>query len=135
MQGTSFTEWLDEQVRGWAPPAEGDKRPGRVDTRQMFGAQAYLIRGKMFAAVGPMGLMLKLPAEVRQPLLDAGTAGPFTPVQGASFGEWIAVPPDVFAETGNERLLALVRQSFDYVQVAKAAKPPREERHFRKRMY
>ncbi|GEM_PF-1681129 len=132
----AFPGWLNSQLLGWQPPApDAGGPPSRIDTRQMFGAQAYLVRGRMFAAVGPMGLLLKLPEEVRGPLLDEGTAGPFSPQRGASFGEWVAIPPAQWVAAGAGRLLDLVRQSFEYVQVAKPPRPPREARHFRKRMY
>ncbi len=132
---TPFPDWLDGQLSGWQPGAAAGGPPARIDARQMFGAQAYLVRGRMFAAVGPMGLLLKLPEAVRGPLLDEGTAGPFSPQQGASFGEWVAIPPAQWQTAGPDRLLDLVRQSFEYVQVAKPARPPRAARHFRKRIY
>lgn len=93
----------------------------------MFGMQAYLVAGKMFAAVGDQGVLVKLPAEQRQPILQAG--------RGEMVGEWLTLPVSTLEEDP-ERVLALVRQSFEYVQAAPPpAKPPREERRFRKRQY
>ncbi|MSQ09931.1 MAG: hypothetical protein EXR52_02870 [Dehalococcoidia bacterium] len=118
------------------PAAEGARGPGRIDARPMFGMQAFLVRGKVFAALGAAGLLLKLPHERRQALIDAGTAGPFSVQPGASFGEWVAVPSGRWDATGTDALLALVSESFDYVTSASPkARPPREQRHFRKRMY
>jgi len=114
----------------------GTGAPGRIDARPMFGAQAYLVRGKMFAALGAMGLLLKLPPDRRAALLKAGTVGPFSVQPGAAFGEWVAVPSGQLEATGVAALTALVRESFDYVTSAPAKpRPPREQRHFRKRMY
>lgn len=117
--------WLETAIQSWGP----------VDTRFMFGAQAYLVQGKMFAAVGSMGILLKLPPSVREPLLTAGTAEAFSTYTGASFGEWIALTPE-HGQSDQQSLLTLVRQSYDYVQSASAAqKPPRETRRFRKRQF
>lgn len=135
MSPATFPETLDTELRSWTPEPLPGKPVGRIDVRVMFGAQAYLVRGKMFAAVGPMGLLLKLPEPVRAALLAEGTAGPFSTQPGQTFGEWVAVPPGEWERAGHDRLLDLVRQSFAYVQVAAPARPPREQRHFRKRMY
>ena len=59
---TALQDWLDTTIQRWGP----------VEARAMFGAQAYLVGGKMFAALGTMGLLLKLPAHVREPLLLNG---------------------------------------------------------------
>jgi len=120
-----FKGWLEASVREWGP----------VDSRRMFGAQVYMAGGKMFVALGEMGLLLKLPAEVRTPLIREGRAEAFTVTTGASFGEWVALMPNGW-QADREGLLRLVRQSFDYVQeVASSAKPPRTTRRFRKRQY
>lgn len=108
---------------------------GPIDGRQMFGAQVYMAGGKMFVALGPMGLLLKLPAAVRTPLIQEGRAEAFTVTTGASFGEWVALVPDGW-QADREGLVRLVRQSFDYAQESAAsAKPPRTTRRFRKRQY
>ncbi|MEK7216795.1 MAG: TfoX/Sxy family protein, partial [Chloroflexota bacterium] len=105
---------------------------GAVDTRAMFGAQAYLVGGRMFAALGEMGLLVKLPESRRRPLLDQGDAQPFAPTGQASFGEWIALIPNRWQEN-IDGLLGLVKESFDYVQQQRpSAAPPREARRFRK---
>ena len=137
MTATELQAHLESAIQQLpAPDAEGARGPSRIDARPMFGMQAYLVRGKMFAALGAAGLLLKLPPERRQALLDTGTAGPFSVQPGTSFGEWVAVPAAQLAPTGPHALLALVRESFDYVTSAPAKpRPPREQRHFRKRMY
>ena len=117
--------WLEAAIQSWGP----------VDARFMFGVQAYLVTGKMFAAVGSMGILLKLPPSVREPLLAHGTAEAFSTSAGASFGEWIALTPERW-QADRQSLLALVRQSYEYVQSAPAVqKPPRETRRFRKRQF
>jgi hypothetical protein len=82
--------------------------------------QAYLVNGKMFAALGEHGVLVKLPPEQRRPEM---------------VGEWLTLPASTLAEDP-EGTLAVMRQSFEYVQTAPARmKPPREERRFRKRQY
>jgi TfoX/Sxy family transcriptional regulator of competence genes len=137
MEDLPFQAWLDAEARSLvAPAATPDAPVGHVDVRSMFGAQCYLVRGKMFAAVGPMGLLLKLPDDVRSALLEAGTASPFSPQPGMTFGTWVAVPADRLETAGREALGELVRHSFQHVLSAgPAPRPARERRHFRKRMY
>ena len=119
-----FRDWLETSVREW----------GTIDSQHMFGAQVYLVRGKMFVALGGMGLLVKLPSDVRAPLLAEGRAEAFTVTSGASFGEWVALVPDRW-EADREGLLGLVRQSFDYVRAAAPPPPPRAPRRFRKRQF
>lgn len=136
MASTDLQAHLEAELQRFPVPASPTGSPGRIDARPMFGTQAYLVRGKVFAALGGMGLLLKLPPERRQALLDAGTVGPFALQPGTAFGEWVAVSRDHLEATGLPTLLALVRESFDYVVLAPAKpRPPREQRHFRKRMY
>jgi len=137
MEDLPFQTWLDAEVRSWIAPSATTGGPvGRVDVRPMFGAQCYLVRGKMFAAIGPMGLLLKLPDDVRSALLEAGTASPFSPQPGMTFGTWVAVPAGRLETAGREVLAELVRHSFSHVLSAgPAPRPVRERRHFRKRMY
>ena len=101
----------------------------------MFGMQAYLVGGKMFAAVGEQGLLVKLPKDVREPLVAARQAEVMLMGSGAAFGEWVTLPPSAM-EQDPEGTLSLVRQSFDYVLSApRPERPPREERRFRKRQF
>jgi len=119
------TAWLEHSVRGWGP----------VDSQPMFGMQAYLVGGKMFAALGDQGVLVKLPASARQPLLDEGRAQTMVTGTGAVFGEWVMLPPTTLQED-QEWILGLVRQSFDYVRSAvRPQKPAREQRRFRKRQF
>ena len=116
---------LETEIRRWGP----------VDRRAMFGAQAYLVGGRMFAALGDMGLLVKLPEATRRPLLDRGEAQPFVPTGQASFGEWVALMPDQWADNV-QRLLVLLQESYQYAQERRpVASGPREPRHFRKRQY
>ena len=97
--------------------------------------QAYLVNGKMFAAVGDHGTLVKLPKEVREPLVAARQAETMVMGTGAAFGEWVTLPSSGL-EQDRKGILALIRQSFDYVLSApRPARPPREQRHFRKRQY
>jgi hypothetical protein len=88
----------------------------------------------MFAAAGERGLLVKLPPETRKQLLDSGHAQAAETAPGVAFGEWLTLPPASVED--REAALALVRQSFDYVQsTRRPVTPPREPRHFRKRQY
>lgn len=108
---------------------------GPIDSQPMFGMQAYMVNGKMFAAAGDQGILVKLPQEVRQPLLESGQAQVMLMGSGSVFGEWVTLPAPRVSDDPNGTL-ALVRQSFDYVlSVAQRPRPPREERRFRKRQF
>ncbi len=116
---------IEAEIRGWGP----------VDTRSMFGAQAYLVSGRMFAAIGEMGLLVKLPEPRRRPLLEHGDAQSFAPNGQASFGEWVALIPRRWRED-IAGLLGLVKESFEYVQQRQPTPArPREPRRFRKRQF
>ena len=94
-------DWLAKAISSW----------GAVDAQPMFGMQAYLVNGRMFAAAGERGLLVKLPAETRKQLLDSGQAQAAETAPGVAFGEWLTLPPPKIAE--QEATLALVRQSFE----------------------
>jgi len=101
--------WLDKAIHELGP----------IDSEPMLGMQAYLVNGKMFAAIGDQGVLVKLAPEQRRPEM---------------VGEWLTLTSEALEDL--EAVLALVRQSFNYVRTAPAPpKPPREERRFRKRQY
>ena len=101
----------------------------------MFGMQAYMVNGKMFAALGERGALLKLPREQRAALLASREVETTTMSTGVAFGEWVTLPAASVSQD-RERVLGLIRQSFDYVQTAPPpARPQREQRRFRKRQF
>lgn len=98
--------------------------PG-VGKRRMFGCDAYLVRGRMFAFHGDMGLVVKLPPAERERLLARPDAVPFLIRPGVPFGEWVQWGP----RPAEDDLAAAVLQSaFDYVSRLPQARSRRRRR-------
>jgi TfoX/Sxy family transcriptional regulator of competence genes len=85
-----------------------------VSKRRMFGGDAYLVRGKMFAFLGDMGLVLKPPSGEREALLARPRVQPFTPRAGMSFGDWLQWRLSSVEEL--EEALRPLRAAYEYVQ-------------------
>lgn len=64
--------------------------PG-VDARRMFGCDAFLVRGRLFAFFSDQGVVTKPTSALRQRLLEEG-ATPFRVRQGVPFGQWVYIP-------------------------------------------
>jgi TfoX/Sxy family transcriptional regulator of competence genes len=77
----------DELVEG----AEG----GTVSRGSMFGSQGLRTGKKFFAVWWHEQLVLKLPRDRLQELVDAGTATPFEPMEGRAMNGWVVVSPAV----------------------------------------
>jgi TfoX/Sxy family transcriptional regulator of competence genes len=75
-------DW-DELVAG----AEG----GEVSRGSMFGSQGLRTGKKFFAIWWHERLVLKLPAERQQALLDGDQAAPFEPMGGRRMNGWVVV--------------------------------------------
>ena len=90
---------------------------GQVEPRRMFGCDAYLVRGKMFAFFQDEGVVVKVPSPQRERLLENGRVTPFTH-QGKRFGDWLHLrlsgPQDV------SLALPAVEASYRHVQAAAA---------------
>jgi hypothetical protein len=85
--------------------------PG-VSKRRMFGADCYLVGGRMFAFREGASLVLKLPPADRDGLLVRPDASPFLMRPGVPFGEWVQWRPGL-DET--ELALSLLQSAFDHV--------------------
>jgi len=60
-----------------------------VEPRRMFGCDAYLVGGRLFAFFQDEGVVLKVPPPRREELLADARVAPFTVRQGARFGDWL----------------------------------------------
>ena len=91
---------------------------GQVEPRRMFGCDAYLVKGKMFAFFQDEGVVVKVPAPRREELLKDPRVQVFTAGQGRPSGNWLHVrlsdPQDV------SLALPAVEASYRHVQAAAA---------------
>jgi hypothetical protein len=95
-------EELDARALTW---------PG-VTKRRMFGCDAYLVGGRMFAFQGDMGLVVKVPPADRERLLARPDAAPFLVRPGVPFGEWVQWRPRLDEE---DLAAAVLQSAFGYV--------------------
>ncbi|UCH87730.1 MAG: TfoX/Sxy family protein [Dehalococcoidia bacterium] len=90
---------------------------GQVEPRRMFGCDAYLVRGKMFAFFQDEGVVVKVPSPQRERLLEDTRVSPFVH-QGRRFGDWLHLrlsdPQDV------SLALPAIEESYRYVQASPA---------------
>lgn len=86
--------------------------PG-VKRGQMFGHPAYYVGTKVFVSVMEDGIVVKLPAERIQPLLDGSTYRLFEPGGGPAMKQWLhirrAAPRD------HQQDEQLVHEALEYV--------------------
>ena len=97
-----------------------------VSTRNMFGAMAYLVGGKMFAFIHDGKLVVKLPQTDKAEAIDRAGARPYVLGHNGRFGDWMEIPldsPDMVENT-----LPWVKKSYQYVQVAPRASKRRARR-------
>ncbi|MEW6684334.1 MAG: TfoX/Sxy family protein [Nitrospirota bacterium] len=69
-------------------------RDDSVTPAKMFGSQGLKVRGKVFAMLVKGRLVVKLPRERVEALVESGRATPFDPGHGHLMKEWAAVEPD-----------------------------------------
>ena len=67
------------RMMGWA----------NVEPRRMFGCDAYLVGGRLFAFFQDDGVVVKVPSPRREELLADSRVALFTVRQGARFGDWL----------------------------------------------
>lgn len=95
-----------------------------VSDRRMFGADVYMVQGRMFAFLETAVLGIKLPSEYRRDLLDNGVAQPYLSTQGRPFGDWLALPLRTPSEV--ERAVDLLEVAHGYAQERAARPSPRQ---------
>jgi len=89
---------------------------GGVEPRRMFGCDAFLVKGKLFAFFDRKGVAVKVPPPLREELLREPWVAPLTH-RGKPFGTWLRLclrgPQDMATA------LAAVRESYRYVREAR----------------
>jgi hypothetical protein len=85
-------------------------RPG-VARKKAFGRNALTINGKIFVIFRLGEIVVKLPVEAGDPMIESGEARQFEPAPGRAMKEWFVFGP----EPDEDRWLAVSEQSFDYV--------------------
>jgi len=98
------------RMMGWA----------NVEPRRMFGCDAYLVGGRLFAFFQDEGVVVKVPSPRREVLLADARVAPFTPRSGARFGDWIHLRLSGRADAAFA--LPAVEESYRQAQAAPAAK-------------
>ena len=91
-----------------------------VEPRRMFGCDAYLVGGRLFAFFQDEGVVVKVPSPRREELLADARVAPFTPRSGARFGDWLHVRLSGPADAAFA--LPAVEESFRQARAAPAAK-------------
>jgi hypothetical protein len=85
-------------------------RPG-VAKKKAFARDALTINGKIFAIYRLGTLVLKLPVETGEPLIESGDATQFEPGPGRFMKEWFVFGPEV----DEDRLVQLAEAAFEFV--------------------
>jgi len=105
------------RMMGWA----------NVEPRRMFGCDAYLVGGRLFAFFQDEGVVVKVPSPRREELLADARVAPFTIRQGARFGDWLHLRLSGPADAAFA--LPAVEESYRQAQAA----PPAKRRQARPR--
>ena len=93
---------LDSRVLAWKD----------VTTRRMFGGVAYMVRGKMFAALMEGAVAMKLPDELRIRALPQDGVSLFRPI-GGQFGQWVQF--EILMEDDVPAVIQWLESAFEYV--------------------
>ena len=84
--------------------------PGESGSRR-FGSDALKVNGSIFAMVTGGRLVLKLPRNRVDALIDSGIGASFTAGKSRPMKEWVAVVDD-----DDETWMALAREALDFVR-------------------
>ena len=101
---------IEARMMGWA----------NVEPRRMFGCDAYLVGGRLFAFFQDEGVVVKVPSPRREELLADARVAPFTPRRGARFGDWLHLRLSGPADAAFA--LPAVEESYRQAQADPAAK-------------
>ena len=93
-----------------------------VEPRRMFGCDAYLVGGRLFAFFQDEGVVVKVPSSRRDELLADARVAPFTPRSGARFGDWLHLR--LTGPAGAAFALPAVEASYRQAQAAPAKRRP-----------
>jgi hypothetical protein len=105
------------RMMGWA----------NVEPRRMFGCDAYLVGGRLFAFFQDEGVVVKVPSPRREELLADARVAPFAPRSGARFGDWLHLRLSGPADAAFA--LPAVEESYRQAQATPAGKRRRSTRH------
>ncbi len=78
--------------------------------KKRFGASTLQVNGKIFAMLVDDTLVLKLPRQRVDALIEAGEGERFVPGHGRAMREWVTIAPAV-----GERWLPLAREALTFV--------------------
>ena len=102
-----------------------------VTLRRMFGADCFLVRGRMFAFARD-GVVAKVAEARYQDALALPGSAPFQIRPGLTFGRWVRFPAeDDGPADGGQALLSWLRLAYEYV----LAEPPRRRGRGRRRPF
>ena len=104
------------RMMGWA----------NVEPRRMFGCDAYLVGGRLFAFFQDEGVVVKVPSPRREELLADARVAPFTPRSGVRFGDWLHLRLSGPADAAFA--LPAVKESYRQAQAAPPGKRRRTGR-------
>ena len=107
------------RMMGWA----------NVEPRRMFGCDAYLVGGRLFAFFQDGGVVVKVPSQRREELLGDVRVKPFAPRSGARFGDWLHLRLSGPADAAFA--LPAVEESYHQAQAAPARKGSKQRRRAR----
>jgi TfoX/Sxy family transcriptional regulator of competence genes len=87
--------------------------PGPPATkRKMFGFPAGFVNGNMFMGLFEDNMILRLPAELREELIQRHGAKPFAPMPGRVSKEYVALPESMIRDS--QRLSSWVAKALVY---------------------
>jgi hypothetical protein len=102
-----------------------------VTAKRMFGADAFFTRHRMFAFVLDDVIVLKLPDDERQRVLDARLARPYLTSAHVTFGRWVELM--LGGKEGAASALTLVGAAYTLAQMPDREGPRRRRTSPRRR--
>lgn len=97
---------------------------GRVERRKMFGYPCAFVNGNMFTGLHQEDLVVRLPEQDRQTLVDTKGAQIFAPFPGRLMKEYVAMPEAIIGSS--RELKKWLQRSLEYAAAlpSKGAKKP-----------
>jgi hypothetical protein len=93
-----------------ATAADPDVQPPTAEGGRRFGSDALRLRGSIVAMLVQGNVVLKLPRERVEALIDAGDGMPFDGGRGRPMREWVALTGDPARDE------ALLREALDFAR-------------------
>jgi len=92
----------------------------RVTETKMFGSQGLKVGGKVFGMLYKGELVVKLPQDRVQKLVQSGAGRYFDPGHGRLMKEWVSVGP-----SASSQWMALAKEGRDFVAAGAGRIPPK----------